>query len=124
MGVPPITIVCTKCCTKGRLTGSIELGKLTDPSLKIELQGFEAFINLDVLVTGSKTFELTLIKSPPGFLNAQIPGIASIGLILSLNLVLDLSATIDLNGGFFLKLPEDAFIEASIFGGDVGGLSL
>lgn len=107
------------------LTADFSLEDLINPTFRVDLRGFSTFVNLDVLVSGSRTFEVTLIKSPPGFLNAAIPGVGSIGLILSLNLVVDLSATLDINGGFFVELPEDAFIETSIFGGgDISGSSL
>ena len=107
------------------LSASFTLEDIINPTFRVDLRGFSTFVNLDVLVSGSRTFEVPFFKSPPGFLNAAIPGVGSIGLILSLNLVVDLSATLDINGGFFVRLPEDAFVEASIFGGgDLSGTSL
>lgn len=47
----------------------------------------------------------------------------SVGVVFYLDLVIALTAEVDLQAGFTLQLPEDALLEAKLFGGDLTNLT-
>ena len=124
---PPITVICTKCCTKGTVKATLnDDDSLLNPSLRFDLSGVEAFIELDVVLKTQTTFSLTLLRNPPGVLNFDtgIPGGPRAGVFFTLELIISASAAVDLNGGFFFKLPDTAFFEASLKDGVLTDLNL
>ncbi|KAK3375381.1 hypothetical protein B0H63DRAFT_277765 [Podospora didyma] len=51
-------------------------------------------------------------------LGLGFPGL-SVGVVFYVDLVFSLSSAIDLEGGFYVKVADGAFMEASIFGGEI-----
>lgn len=119
-----MTVVCTKCCTKGDITASLTDDEITNPTLRFDLKGVEAYVELDVVANGDSSFSLPLFQLPPGLLGFAIPSGPSIGLTFQVELVFNVAANLDVHGGFFVQLPEDAFFEASIMDGALTNVSL
>jgi hypothetical protein len=96
--------------------------------MRFDLSGVEAFVNIDILISGSNSFTVPLFRQPPSPLGIQLPPIGppafSLGLIFNIDLVFTVSGSIDVSGGFFIKLPEDAFFEASLFEGALTNVNL
>jgi hypothetical protein len=121
--------VCAKCCSKGTIKASLnDDDKLLNPVMRFDLRGVEIFINLDVIIKGEFSFKLTLFELPPGTFNFAIPGLDEegprAGLFFGIDLIFTVSANVDLNGGFFVKLPDTAFFQASLTDGTLTDLSL
>lgn len=95
-----------------------------NPTLRFDLKGVEAFVELDVVANGDSSFTLPLFQLPPGLLGFSIPSGPSLGLTFQIDLVFNLAANLDVHGGFFVQLPEDAFFEASILDGALTNVSL
>ncbi len=96
---------------------------LIDPVLRFDLIGVDAFVELDVVTHGGHTFSLPLLP-PQSPIGLSIPGGPSFGVTFQVDLIFDIEASIDVHGGFFLKLPDDAFFEASLTDGTLTNLGL
>ncbi|KAI1267259.1 hypothetical protein F5Y18DRAFT_425101 [Xylariaceae sp. FL1019] len=105
------------------LFGGIATAKLTDhdvfnSALRLELSDVDAHAFLGVEVNATQTISLTLFSSdsPIGI------GIAGLddGVVFSKDLVSRLSEEIDLMAGFEVQVPDGSYLEADIFGDDVG----
>ena len=98
--------------------------QVVNPTLRFDLAGVQAFIELDVVASGGHTFELPLFRLPPSPLGIDIPGGPKLGLTFEINLIFNFQASIDLSGGFFFKLPDNAFFEASLLDGTLSDINL
>ncbi|KAJ9150233.1 hypothetical protein NKR23_g3638 [Pleurostoma richardsiae] len=122
IGVPPVTIKCARCCTKGDIVASLTDEEIFNPTLRFDLKGLQAFVELDVVTDGATTLTVPLFRSPPSPLGIDIPNGPKLGLTFEVNLIFAVAAMIDLHGGFFLDLP-DGFFEADIINGTLSDLS-
>ncbi|KAK7991128.1 hypothetical protein PG990_015408 [Apiospora arundinis] len=93
-----LAITCLDCETKGSVTAKL-WEDLLHPSLRLQFNGVEAYILLG--------------------LNASTSTTVSRRSRLFVDLVFTLDAHIDMSGGFYVKLADDAFLQADIFKGDV-----
>jgi hypothetical protein len=124
---PPITIICTRCCSKGTIKASLnDDDQFLNPVLRFDLKGVEVFAELDIILKKEFTFKVTLFEIPPGTLNFAIPGLDAprAGVFFFIDLIFTVSAAVDLNGGFFFKLPDTSFFQASLKDGALTDLSL
>jgi hypothetical protein len=105
-----------ECYTKGLVTAKI-WEDLIHPTVRLEFTDVEAYAFLGVETSTSQTFSINLFtsNSPIGI---GFPGL-SVGVVFFVELVFSLTEEIDLTGGFSVKLANDAYLEADIFGGDV-----
>lgn len=117
-------MVCTKCCTSGDITASLTDDTVVNPTLRFDLKGVSAFVELDVVANGDASFNIPLFRIPPGPLGFSIPNGPSLGLTFQIDLVFNVAANLDLSGGFFVQLPDDAFFEASLLDGALTNVSL
>lgn len=111
-----LSITCIDCYTKGAVT-AVLWEDLFHPTVKLEFHEVEAYAFLGVETSGSGTFSINLFssQSPIGL---AFPGL-SVGVVFFVDLVFGLTDEIDLTGGFYVKLADDAYLEADIFGGDI-----
>ncbi|KAK8061176.1 hypothetical protein PG997_015397 [Apiospora hydei] len=111
-----LNITCIDCETKGSITAKL-WEDLLHPSLRLQFNGVEAYVFLGLNASASTTVSVNLFasNSPIGL---HYPGL-SVGVVFFVDLVFSLNATIDMSGGFYIKLADDAFLQADIFGGDV-----
>jgi hypothetical protein len=117
-----VKVVCSKCCTSGEIEASFGVDDIVNPTLRFDLRGVSAFMEIDLVANGGHTFTLPLFRSPPSPLGFSIPGGPSLGLNFQLDLIFSFAATIDLTGGFFFQMPQDSFFEASLVNGALGDL--
>ena len=112
-----LAVTCADCYTKGLVTASLTDEKIIDPSVKLSFSGVEAYVDMDIAVTAGATYAINLFtsQSPIGL---GFPGL-SVGVVFYVDLVFSLSSEIDLSGGFYVKVADGAFLEASVFGGEV-----
>ncbi|KAK6850290.1 hypothetical protein PG995_014123 [Apiospora arundinis] len=111
-----LAITCLDCETKGSVTAKL-WEDLLHPSLRLQFNGVEAYILLGLNASTSTTVSVNLFASntPIGL---HYPGL-SVGVVFFVDLVFTLDAHIDMSGGFYVKLADDAFLQADIFKGDV-----
>jgi len=74
-------------------------------------------VDIEVAMSAGATYAVNLFasNSPIGL---GFPGL-SVGVVFYVDLVFSLTDQIDLEGGFYVKLADDAYLEASVFGGDI-----
>ncbi|KAI0127617.1 hypothetical protein BJ170DRAFT_380871 [Xylariales sp. AK1849] len=111
-----LSITCLECYTKGTVTAKL-WEDLLHPTVRLEFNQVEAYAFLGVETSSSGTFSINLFasQSPIGL---GFPGL-SVGVVFYVDLVFSLTEEIDLTGGFYVKLADDAYLEADIFGGDI-----
>jgi hypothetical protein len=111
-----LSITCLECYTKGTVTAKL-WEDLFHPTVRLEFNEVEAYAFLGVETSTSGTFSINLFssQSPIGL---GFPGL-SVGVVFYVDLIFGLSEEIDLTGGFYVKLQNDAYLEADIFGGDI-----
>ena len=124
IGSPPVSVICTKCCTTGNITASLNDPTVINPILRFDMRGVSAFILLDVKANGGHTFDLPLFRTPPNPLGIDIPGGPKLGLVFEVDLIFNFAASLDLQGGFFFKLPDTAFFEATLLNGTISNIDL
>ncbi|KAI1861000.1 hypothetical protein JX265_009619, partial [Neoarthrinium moseri] len=115
-GKTALSVVCLHCYTKGTVTARL-WEDLFHPTVRLEFDQVEAYAFLGVETSASGTFSINLFasQSPIGL---AFPGL-SVGVVFFVDLVFSLSEQIDLTGGFYVRLADDAYLEADIFGGDI-----
>ncbi|KAK3692661.1 hypothetical protein B0T22DRAFT_21626 [Podospora appendiculata] len=111
-----LSVTCINCWTKGVVTAKLS-EDIVKPSVRLDFTGVEAYVDVGVDVSDGAVYAVNLFSSETP-LGLGFPGL-SVGLVFYVDLVFSLTAKIDLEGGFYVKLADDAFLEASIFGGDI-----
>ncbi|KAI0537343.1 hypothetical protein GGR58DRAFT_351897 [Xylaria digitata] len=121
-----LSVTCVECFTRGTVTAKVTDKHFLDPKLRIGFSGVQAYAALDLKASAEQTFSLNLFasNSPIGI---GITGL-DVGVVFFVDLVFSLSEAIDLTAGFQVTVPDDAYIEADIFKGDIddsafGGLN-
>lgn len=111
-----LAVICRDCYTKGIVTAHI-VDDILHPTVKLEFNEVEAYVHLGVAVNSHQNFAINLYTSntPAGM---GFPGL-TVGLVFFVDLVFDLTEEIELDTGFYVKLPNDAYLEADIFEGDI-----
>lgn len=122
--VPPVTIICTKCCTHGNIKATLTGTSTRDAKIRFDLTNVEGYIELDIITKSIVTFAVPLFKTPPGPLGIDIPGGPKLGLIFTIDMIFAVGAAIDMHGGFFFKLADKSSFEASLVNGVLGNLTL
>ena len=110
-----LAVTCVDCYTKGIVTASLTDEEIINPIVKMSFSGVEAYVDMDIAVTAGATYAINLFssQSPIGL---GFPGL-SVGVVFSVDLVFSLSSEIDLSGGFYVKVADDAYLEAGVFSG-------
>ncbi len=112
-----LSVTCLDCYTKGSITASITDELIIDPVVRLDFTGVEAYVSLAVDVSAGATYAVNLFTSDSP-IGLGFPGL-SIGVVFYVDLVFSLTEEIELEGGFYVKLADDAFLEASVFGGAI-----
>jgi hypothetical protein len=112
-----LSVTCLECYTKGSVSASLTDADLIDPAVRLDFTGVEAYVNLGVSVSAGATYAVNLFTSESA-IGLGFPGL-SVGVVFYLDLVFSLTDEIDLEGGFYVKLAEGAYLEASLFGGAI-----
>jgi hypothetical protein len=117
-----LSVTCIECRTRGTVKAEIVDHDIIHPSLRLGFSGVEAYAFLGVAAEAGETFSLNLFasESPIGI---GITGL-DVGVVFFVDLVFSLSEKIDLTAGFQVSVPDDAFIEADIFKGDINDSAL
>lgn len=112
-----LAVKCIDCYTKGTVTAKLTTEDIVKPVVRLEFRGVEAYVDMEVAMSAGATYavELFASNSPVGL---GLPGL-SLGLVFYVDLVFSLSAMLDLTGGFYVRVPDDAFLEVDVFDGDV-----
>lgn len=112
-----LSVVCRECWTKGSVTARLTTQDIFKPVVRLELGGVQAYVDIGVDVSASAVYAINLFtsNSPVGI---GFPGL-SVGLVFYVDLVFSASAVLDLDGGFYVSLEDDAFLETDIFTGDI-----
>ena len=104
------------CQTKGTITARL-WEDIAHPSVKLEFSGVEAYVFVGLNTSASATFSVNLFSSQTP-IGLHMPGL-NVGVVFFVDLVFGVTAELDMTGGFQVKLADDAFLEADIFGGDI-----
>ncbi|KAJ3473893.1 hypothetical protein NLG97_g10082 [Lecanicillium saksenae] len=115
--ITSLKVTCKECSTKGTITASLTREHHIKPIVRFDLKGVEATAYMDLATTGTMAFTLNLFTSETP-LGISIPGL-KLGLLFSVDLAFSLSNSMDITGGFHMMLPDDAFFELDVFGGDI-----
>ncbi|TPX15560.1 uncharacterized protein E0L32_004258 [Thyridium curvatum] len=112
-----LAVTCRECYTRGTVTARLTDERIIDPAVRLDFRGVEAYVDLEVAASAGATYAINLFtsNSPVGL---GFPGL-SVGVVFYVDLVFSLDAAVDLTGGFYVRLADDAFLEASIFEGAV-----
>ena len=111
-----MAVTCLKCYTKGNVRTKL-FENIFDPKVRLDFTGVEAYVNLNIAMSAGATYAVNLFTSntPIGL---GFPGL-SVGVVFYVDLVFSLTEEINLDGGFYVKVADNAFLEASVFGGDI-----
>ncbi|KAK5631762.1 hypothetical protein RRF57_007476 [Xylaria bambusicola] len=112
-----LSVTCLTCYTHGTVTAKVTDKHFLKPKLKLSFSGVQAYANLDVRASADQTFSLNLFASDSP-LGIGISGL-DVGVVFFVDLVFSLSEAIDLTAGFQVSVPDNAYLEADIFGGDI-----
>jgi hypothetical protein len=112
-----LELTCVECWTSGTVTAKLTTEDIIKPVVRLEFNEVEAYIDLDLKASASATYAVTLFstESPVGL---GLPDL-DVGLVFSLDLVFSVSAFVDLQGGFYVKLANDAYLDTDLFGGAI-----
>ncbi len=104
------------------MTAEVTDKHFLQPRLRLGFSGVEAYASLGVRASAAQTFSLNLFASdsPVGI---GISGL-DVGVVFFVDLVFSLSEAIDLTAGFQVSVPDDAYLEADIFKGDIDDSAL
>lgn len=112
-----LSVTCLECWTKGIVTAKLTTEDIIEPVIRLDFEGVEAYVDLDISTSAAATYAINLFSTETP-LGLSLPGL-DIGLVFYVDLVFSLSATIDLEGGFYVKLEDDAYLETDVFTGDI-----
>ncbi|KAJ3563889.1 hypothetical protein NPX13_g8043 [Xylaria arbuscula] len=112
-----LSVTCLTCYTHGTVTAKVTDKHFLDPKLRLDFSGVEAYVNLEVRASAGQTFSLNLFASDSPF-GIGISGL-DVGVVFFVDLVFSISEAVDLTAGFQVSVPDGAFLEADIFGGDI-----
>lgn len=93
-----------------------------DPTLKFSFKDTEFFANVAVNISASQWVAIDLFASQTP-IGIRIPGL-TVGVVFIIDLVFSLTEELDVSGGFWIKVPDDSFIEAGLLSGDLGDANL
>lgn len=112
-----LAVICIDCYTRGTVTAKLTDENIFDPTVRLEFTGVEAYVDMEVAMSAGASYAINLFAShsPIGL---GFPGL-SVGVVFYVDLVFSLTEQIDLEGGFYVKLADSAYLEASVFGGEI-----
>ncbi|KAI1312147.1 hypothetical protein F5Y03DRAFT_265553 [Xylaria venustula] len=112
-----LSVICLSCYTHGTVTAQVTDEHFLKPRLRLGFSGVEAYASLGVRASAGQTFSLNLFASDSP-IGIGISGL-DVGVVFFVDLVFSLSEAIDLTAGFQVSVPDDAYLEADIFEGDI-----
>ncbi|KAI1281250.1 hypothetical protein F5Y07DRAFT_395735 [Xylaria sp. FL0933] len=112
-----LSVTCLTCYTHGTVTAEVTDKHFLSPKLRLGFSGVQAYASLGLRASAGQTFSLNLFasNSPVGI---GISGL-DVGVVFFVDLVFSVSEAIDLAAGFQVSVPDDAYLEADIFEGDI-----
>lgn len=112
-----LSITCVECYTKGTVTATLTDSDIVDPAVRLDFSGVEAYVDIELAMSAGATYAVNLFatQTPIGL---GFPGL-SVGVVFYVDLIFSLTEEIDLEGGFYVKLADGSYLEASVFGGDI-----
>ncbi|KAI1816780.1 hypothetical protein GGS20DRAFT_593994 [Poronia punctata] len=112
-----VSVTCIECATHGTVTAKLTDHEIIHPMLRLDFSGVQAYASLGVEVSAGQTFSLTLFESETP-IGIGISGL-DVGVVFFVDLVFSLTEAIDLTAGFQVTVPDGAYVEADLFGGDI-----
>lgn len=99
------------------MTATLTDDDIINPTVRLDFTGVEAYVDMEVAMSAGASYSINLFtsNSPIGL---GFPGL-SVGVVFYLDLVFSLTDQLDLEGGFYVQLPDNAYLEASVFGGEI-----
>jgi hypothetical protein len=99
------------------VTAKLTDKNIIDPHVRLSFTGVEAYVDMEVAMVKGSTFAVNLFMtdSPIGL---GFPGL-SVGVVFYVDLVFSMTEHLDLEGGFWVKLDDSAYLEASVFHGAI-----
>ncbi|KAI0429183.1 hypothetical protein F5Y09DRAFT_357081 [Xylaria sp. FL1042] len=112
-----LSVTCLTCYTHGTVTAEVTDKHFLPPKLRLGFSGVAAYASLGLRASAGQTFSLNLFasNSPVGI---GISGL-DVGVVFFVDLVFSVSEAIDLAAGFSVSVPDNAYLEADIFEGDI-----
>ncbi|KAI1735558.1 hypothetical protein F4680DRAFT_469923 [Xylaria scruposa] len=121
-GHAKLSVTCLECYTRGTVTAKVTDKHFLHLKLRLGFSGVEAYAFLGVDASAGQTFSLNLLASDSP-IGIGITGL-DVGVVFFVDLVFSLSGAIDLTAGFQVSVPNDAYLEADIFKGDIDDSAL
>lgn len=116
-----MTVTCIECRSQGIVT--VEVWEdFFDPTLQFSFKDAEFYVDVAVNISAAQWVAIDLFASQTP-IGIRVPGL-TVGVVFIIDLVFSLEEQLDVSGGFWVKLPDEAFIEAGVFSGDIGDTNL
>ncbi|KAH8910316.1 hypothetical protein BR93DRAFT_957275 [Coniochaeta sp. PMI_546] len=112
-----LAVTCIDCYTRGTVIAKLTDEDIINPTVRLEFSGVEAYVDMEVAMSAGASYAVNLFASTSP-IGLGFPGL-SVGVVFYVDLVFSLTEQIDLQGGFYVKLADSAYLEASVFGGDI-----
>ena len=112
-----LSATCIECWTKGTITASLTDEDIIDPTVRLDFRGVEAYLDLEFRASSEATYAVNLLSTDDP-LEMGLPNL-DVGVMFHVDVVFAVDAMVDLDGGFHVVLGDDAYLETSVFGGDI-----
>ena len=120
-GYVDLTVICNDCHSKG--TVNVEVWEdFFDPALEVTFNEVEFYVDVSVAISAAQWVAIDLFASQTP-IGIRIPGM-TVGVVFIIDLVFSLAEELDFTGGFWVKLPEEAYIKAGLLDGELGDANL
>lgn len=112
---------------EAQIEGDISIEALEDflkePSLRLDLAGVKAYVELDISADAAVFQTVELVASPALNVDAGLLEV-TLGAAFALDLIVAVDAAIDVSAGFYLSFQEGDYIDLSIITKEVVGSNL
>ena len=120
-GYVDLTVICNECTSKG--TVNVEVWEdFFDPTLEVTFNDVEFYVDVSVAISAAQWVAIDLFASQTP-IGIRVPGM-TVGVVFVIDLVFSLAEELDYTGGFWVKLPEEAYIKAGLLDGELGDANL
>ena len=93
-----------------------------DPTLEVTFNEVEFYVDFSVAISAAQWVAIDLFASQTP-IGIKVPGM-TVGVVFVIDLVFSLAEELDFTGGFWVKLPEEAYIQTGLLEGDLGDANL
>ncbi|KFH41602.1 hypothetical protein ACRE_076810 [Hapsidospora chrysogenum ATCC 11550] len=112
---------------EAQVEGNINIGALDDflaePTLRLNLAGVKAYVELDISASAGVYQSVELVASPELEVDTGLLEV-SLGAAFALDLVVGVGAAVDVSAGFYVAFGDEDYIDVSVVSKEVVGSSL